>query len=407
MNWEILVVKRYLSARRKQIFTLFTTLVGISGITLGVAALVVTLSIMNGFQNEIRDKILGTQAHILLLPNGEKVFKPAPEILNQVTNLPEVIAGSPFIYGQTLLRARNKSVGAVLKGIIPEEEIRVTNLTRQNPTINLTTLNSSEPRIILGKELAKNLGVSLGEEIFLFSLQQETNFTGMTLPKIEKIRVAGIFESGMYEYDNSLAYISLRKAQEIFNLGQGITGYQLKIKDIYQADRLADKIEKLLGFSVWARPWTSMNKNLFSALKLEKIMMFIVLTLIILVAAFNIFSTLMLMTMEKIKDIAILQALGAKKKNILRIFLYEGLSIGILGIFSGSILGIVISKLLDRYQFIKLPADVYYIQNIPVKIMPLDIFLICVSALLISLLSTFYPSYKASRINPAEALRYE
>ncbi|HCJ67755.1 MAG TPA: hypothetical protein DHV62_10695, partial [Elusimicrobia bacterium] len=180
MNWEILVVKRYLSARRKQIFTLFTTLVGISGITLGVAALVVTLSIMNGFQNEIRDKILGTQAHILLLPNGEKVFKPAPEILNQVTNLPEVIAGSPFIYGQTLLRARNKSVGAVLKGIIPEEEIRVTNLTRQNPTINLTTLNSSEPRIILGKELAKNLGVSLGEEIFLFSLQQETNFTGMT-----------------------------------------------------------------------------------------------------------------------------------------------------------------------------------------------------------------------------------
>ncbi len=407
MNWEILVVKRYLSARRKQIFTLFTTLVGISGITLGVAALVVTLSVMNGFQSEIRDKILGTQAHIFLLPNGENVFKPVPEIFDQVTNMPEVVAGSPFVYGQTLLRARNKSVGAVLKGIIPEEEIKVTNLARQNPTTNWTGLNSSEPRIILGKELAKDLGVFPGEEILVFSLQPGTNFSSMILPKMEKMRVNGIFESGLYEYDNSLAYISLPKAQEIFNLGQGITGYQLKIKDIYQADALTDKIEKIVGSSLWARSWTKMNKNLFSALKLEKIMMFIVLTLIILVAAFNIFSTLMLMTMEKIKDIAVLQALGAKKRNILRIFLYEGLSIGILGIFSGSILGIIISKLLDRYQFIKLPADIYYIQTIPVKIFPRDIIFVALSALLISLVSTIYPSFKASRINPAEALRYE
>lgn len=408
MNWEIFIVKRYLATRRKQIFTLFTTLVAVGGIALGVCALVITLSIMNGFQNEIREKILGIQAHIILLPNDKKMFNPSPEIFNKVVNLPEVIAGSPFVYGQTLLRSirLGRAVGAVLKGIIPEEEIRVTNLIQKSQPTVWATLNSSEPKIILGKELARNLGVFPGEEIFLLS-PQETNFTGAILPKIEKFRVSGIFESGMYEYDNSLAYISLKKAQEIFNLGENISGYQLKIKDIYQADRLANKIEKLLGSSVWTRPWTKMNKNLFSALKLEKIMMFIVLTLIILVAAFNIFSTLMLMTMEKIKDIAVLQALGAQKKNILRIFLYEGLSIGILGILSGSILGIVISKLLDRYQFIKLPADVYYIQTIPVEIVPLDILFISLSALLISLLSTIYPSYKASRINPAEALRYE
>ena len=407
MNWEILVVKRYLVARRKQIFTFFTTLVAIGGIGLGVAALIITLSIMNGFQGDIREKILGTQAHILILARGQGLFNSSKEILDKITNLSEVIAGSPFTYGQTLLHTGNRAQGAVVKGILPEEEKKVSNIFKQIEQGSWDKLNSSEQNIILGKELARNLGVSLGERIFLISTPG-SNLAGSFFPKMEKFSVSGIFESGMYEYDNSLVYVSLRNAQKIFGLDNNeITGYQLKIKNVYQADRLTNKLEKMLGSSFWVRPWTSLNRNLFSALKLEKIMMFIVLTLIVLVATFNIFSTLTLMTMEKIKDIAILQAVGARRKSILRIFLYEGLSIGILGIFSGGVLGVILSKLLDKYQFIKLPADVYYINTIPVKIATSDLLIVTFAAILISLISTLYPAYKASRVNPAEALRYE
>jgi lipoprotein-releasing system permease protein len=264
----------------------------------------------------------------------------------------------------------------------------------------------SLPGIILGKEIARSLRVDMGDNIRLFSPSGPLTPMGV-IPKIKTCRVVGIFDTGMYEYDSSLAYVSLTTAQDFLELDEAVHGLELKVDDIYKASVIAKELEKKLGFGYVVKDWISMNKNLFSALKLEKTAMFIVLALIVLVAAFNIISTLIMVVMSKGKDIAILKSMGATSKGIMKIFIYEGLVIGLTGTVLGVIGGLALCEVLSRYQFIKLPSDVYPITTLPVKILPMDVTLVAVSAALITLLATIYPSWKASKIDPAVALRYE
>ncbi len=410
MNYELFISLRYLIAKRKHIFVSLITVISIGGVALGVAALIVTLSVMNGFQDDLRNKILGMSAHLSVLDQkGEGLLlSDLAQVKEKIKQEQQVVAVAPFVYGQIILKAGKEVSGSVIKGIDPSQETKVSDIAQKIKTGSLNSLLSDDslPRIVLGEELARNLGVFVDGEVVLISPYSVVTPMGM-MPRMKKFKVGGIFSVGMYEYDANMAFISLSVAQNLFNLNDKITGLEIKIKDLFKASQVAANLQELLGYPYWVRSWMSSNKNLFTALKLEKIGMFIILTLIVLVASFNIISTLILMTMEKVKDIGILKAMGAKDGAIMKIFLWEGFIIGFLGTVSGCFLGFVISKILEKYEFIKLPADVYYIATFPVKIQVMDFILVGLAAVLISFLSTIYPAYKASRLDPCEAIRSE
>jgi lipoprotein-releasing system permease protein len=365
---------------------------------------------MAGFESDLKQRILGVESHIVLMRHDGS-FSGYKKISKQINELHGVEAATPFIYSQIMLRSSTGVSGAVLRGIDPESADSVIKILKNSVLKNLKQVqrkgNSKTfvPGIILGKELARNLGVLKGDAVYLISSRGMISPIGY-LPAMKRFEVVGLFESGMYEYDGSLAYINLKDAQKILNMKGSVTGIEVRVDDIYNARNVAKKIVSELGFPYWARDWMRMNHNLFSALKLEKTVMFIILALIVLVAAFNIASTLIMMVMGKTKDIAILKAMGAMDSSIRKIFIYKGMIIGAVGTSLGVCLGFIICKLLEKYKFIQLPGDVYYISTLPVRLETLDVFMIASAAMVICFVATLYPAIQASKLNPIEAIRY-
>ena len=418
MKYEWFIGLRYLKAKRKQTFISIITVISIAGVMVGVMALIVVLSVMTGFEKTLKEKILGTQAHLVVLKTSQEGMDQYDEVIRKTGEVKGVLAAAPFIFSQVMLSSGSSVSGVVLKGIDPDREGKVTELANNLKAGRLQDLKEAQaggaPPIILGVELAKHLSVSPGDSLQVISPLGTMTPMGM-MPKMKRHKVVGIFHSGMYEYDNTMAYVSIETAQKFFGMESQVTGIQVKTGDLYRVKEIGREIRKKLGFPYWTRDWMEMNRNLFSALRLEKIAMFIILVLIVLVAAFNIISTLIMVVMEKHKDIAILKSMGASSKGILRIFMIEGLVIGVVGTTLGALLGLLAAFNLEKitgfvenlFGFKILASDVYYIDKLPSQVNGADVAIITGTAILISLLATLYPSWRASRLDPAEALRYE
>jgi lipoprotein-releasing system permease protein len=416
-SYEFFIGLRYLRAKRKQTFISIITFISIFGVMLGVMALIVVLSVMDGFGYEIREKILGTNAHIFLYKYGSGI-KDYHEVIKQVEGVPGVVAAAPFASAQVMLSSRGGVAGAFMRGIDPSLENKVSALQQSIKEGSISSLNRDAegrfPGIIVGKELAKNLSLFIGDPVTVISPQGDITPVGMT-PRVKRFRVTGIFEFGMFDYDSTFAYISLPRAQEFLRIGDVATAIEVTVKDIYQAGAIAERIKGKLGDDYYTKNWMEMNQKLFSALKLEKLMMFILLSLIVGVAAFNIISTLIMLVMEKHRDIAILKTMGARRGSIMKIFVFEGFIVGLVGTFLGALFGLLIALNLQAitgllehlFGFKAMPGDVYFLSQLPSRVDPLDVIIVISVAMGISLLATLYPAWKASSFDPAEALRYE
>ena len=411
MSFEFFIGRRYLRAKQKQAFISLITVLSVAGVTVGVMALIVVIAVMAGFEADLKSRILGGQPQVMLMRHGG-AFKEYRQVLTDVEQTKGVEAATPFIYAQIMLRSKHGASGAVLRGIDPDSAGRVIksldDVHLPDPAKLRTTQDSQlqKPGIVLGRELAKSLGVIEGDSIYLISPRSMLSPIGH-VPAMKQFKVTGFFESGMYEYDQTFAYIHIKDAQKLLRMADSVTGIDIRVTDIYDARNIAENIISKLGFPYWARDWMEMNRNLFKALKLERRVMFIILTLIILVAAFNIASSLIMMVMGKTRDIAILKAMGATNQSIRKIFVFNGMVIGTIGTTLGLCLGLVICTVLKHYDIHELTGDIYYFTTtLPVKLELINVISIICAALLICFLATLYPARQAAKLDPVEAIRY-
>ncbi|MFC1698367.1 lipoprotein-releasing ABC transporter permease subunit [Candidatus Omnitrophota bacterium] len=395
MNWELLVSWRYFKAKRKQRFISLISLISILGIALGVMALIAVTSVMNGFDQELREKIVGINPHILIEKAGG--LADFEQMLLTLDERENVVGAAPFINGQALFKADSGVQGVMLRGIDPVREQKVTKIGQY---LVAGSFDLAKDEIIIGAELAKRFYLDLGDAVAIISSEKGRSFD---------FTVAGIFNSGMYEYDLNLVVTNIAAAQDIFKLPGVVGGVGLRLDDLYQAQQLRQELQQRLGYPYWVREWMSMNKNLFSALKLEKLMQFVITALIVVVACFSIVGTLIMMVMEKTKDIGILKAIGATSAAVRKMFMLIGLIIGTIGTLLGALGGVLLCRFLQTSDLISLPKDIYYIatEGVPVQMRGVDIAIILGGALVIALMATIYPAHQAARLEPAEILRYE
>jgi lipoprotein-releasing system permease protein len=396
MSVNLFISRRYLLTKRKEKFISLISVISVLGIAIGVMALIVVIGVMTGFDRDLRDKIVGNFSHITVSGVRLMDYSEYESLAAKLKGFPQVKASSPYIQGQVVIEEDRKFMALGLKGVEPVREQYVTKIKDYLIKGNFSDLVPGT--VIIGKELALYLGLDVGSELKVYS----------PFGKQYKLKIAGIFKSGMYDYDLNLLLVHLETAGNILEMNKSITAFAVKLDNMFAAEKIKIGLQKVLGFDYNIKTWMEANQSFFAALKLEKLTMFIILTLIILVASFNIVSTLVVLVVDKTKDIGILKALGMSSRNIRRIFTYQGLIIGGLGTFLGAAGGLILCLLLKKYQFIKLPQDIYYINRLPVSIeLWPDVALIVISALAITLVSTFYPANKAARLAPVEALRYE
>jgi lipoprotein-releasing system permease protein len=426
MSYELRISWRHLCSRKSQKFISLITFISMGGVALGVMALIVVIAVMTGFGQNLRDKILGTNSHIVVTQAMSNGMEDYQSVLAKVKAVPLVKEAAPFILKQVMLTFGQRSSGVVIRGVDPEREGSISDLEKNLTSGKLIHLDHvpqsaadheagiQRKGIILGVALANTLGARVGDVLGILSPSVRMTPLGI-IPKIKMVEVVGIFESKMYEYDANLAFISISSAQSLFSMKDRVTGIEIKVADIDAAGNIAITIKDTLGYPYFARDWMQMNRNLFSALKVEKVTMFIILILIILVAAFNIISTLFMVVMDKAKDIAILKSMGATRRSIMRIFSMQGLIIGVSGTALGCIAGFTIVPNLNEivgfiewvFDFKAFPEDVYYLDALPSQIQWFDSFLIVVFSIVICFLASLYPAWRASRLDPVDGLRYE
>ncbi len=408
MRFESFVALRYLFSRRKQTFIYIISLMSILGVGLGVGALVVVLGVYNGLTTDMRDKILGANAHAIVMAHTPGAFEHATDVAERARKAPHITGATPFIYSEVMLSSGRGVKGIILRGIDPQTAAPVVTMLQRLRTGSVADLEQEgPPGIIIGDELANRLGLIVGSRINMLSSSGESGASGFK-PRIRPFVVRGIFKTGMYEYDSSLAFVTLAAARDTLGLPDGfLTGVEVTVDDLFAADKIAAGLSETLGYPFYVRHWMEMNANLFAALKLEKIGMFILLTMVVLIGSFSIVTSLVMLVMEKTRDIAILMSMGATRRTIRRIFMLQGTIIGFIGTMLGYAMGLSLGWALKRYQFIKLPENVYTLDHLPIIITWSDVLIIGASAMLLCFLATLYPARQASRLEPAEALRYE
>jgi lipoprotein-releasing system permease protein len=376
----------------------------------GVAALVIVLSLMNGFATEVRSRLVGMDAHVRVRRFHGLPLEGFPALVSKVAEVEHVTAVAPYVFGEAMLLSKGSRGGGTVKGMDPAAMRAMYDLDQHlvAGSLNLeATSEESAPPIVLGCGLADRLRVGIGDEIYVATLQNMQPGLMLTMPKLRRFELTGVFEIGYYEFDAALAITSIEAAQKIFGLGDAVTGLEVKLDDLYLADRVGERISDALGYPYYARSWTQINRQLFSWMTMEKWGSFIVLSLIVMVAAFNIISTLIMVVMEKTKDIGILKSMGATARSIKRIFLFEGLVVGVMGTTFGTIIGFILCWVQDHFKLIGLPAEIYIINAVPIDMRLLDFVWVSAASLGICLLASLYPAKKAASMDPVEAIRYE
>ena len=418
MRYELFISLRYLRAKRAEAFISLITVISVLGVVIGVMTLNIVLAVMTGFEDDLRDRILGFTPHVEVLGQTGRI-PDDPGVLQRIAAVPGVRAAAPFVSGQVMLAAQQIVTGAVVRGIAPGSSSVIDRAhdLKQGDLAALTRLHEITPEegragtvqlpgLIIGKDISRQLGLLVGDVVTVISPAATPTIAGL-MPRVKRFVVVGVFESGMAEYDAALVYMDIAAAQRFFDLNGAVTGIEVRSTDLYQARAVAGRIRAALGSDFRVRDWMEANGNLFSAAELGKTVYFIVLLLIVLVAAFNIIAMLIMVVMEKRKDIAVLKSMGATSRAVGRIFVYKGMLIGIVGTLLGNIGGYLGAVLLRRYHFIELPRDVFGIDTVPVKLEPQYFLAVTAATLLICLLATIYPARQAARLAPVDVIRYD